>query len=71
LLVLRRIDDCTDEIVGHHLTKMGDRWAALEPVRRGVRRHFGGFALKIVLRLRLRHGWGPSIRRYQFIAELK
>lgn len=38
------VDHCTDEIVGWQVAKTGDRWAALEPVRQGVRRHFDGFA---------------------------
>ncbi|MDQ3309075.1 MAG: IS3 family transposase [Gemmatimonadota bacterium] len=65
------IDHCTDEIVGHHVAKKGDRWAALEPVRQGVRRHFGGFAPKIALGLGLRHDWGPQYTAHQFNAELK
>ena len=37
------IDHGTDELVGWHATKLGDRWAALEPLRQGVRYAFGGF----------------------------
>ncbi len=65
------IDHCTDEIVGHHVAKKGDRWAALEPIRQGVRRHFGGFTPKIALGLGLRHDWGPQYTARQFNAELK
>jgi putative transposase len=65
------IDHCTDEIVGHHVAKKGDRWAALEPVRQGVRRHFGGFAPRLALGLGLRHDWGPQYTAHQFNAELK
>lgn len=65
------IDHCTDEIVGHHVAKKGDRWAALEPVRQGVRRHFGGFTPKIALGMGLRHDWGPQYTAHQFNAELK
>jgi putative transposase len=65
------IDHCTDEIVGHHVAKKGDRWAALEPVRQGVRKHFGGFAPRIALGLGLRHDWGPQYTARQFNAELK
>lgn len=65
------IDHCTDEIVGWHVAKKGDRWAALEPVRQGVRRNFGGFAPKIALGLGLRHDWGPQYTAHQFNAELK
>jgi putative transposase len=65
------IDHCTGEIVGHHLAKKGDRWAALEPVRQGVRRHFGACSAKIALGLGLRHDWGPQYTARQFNAELK
>jgi putative transposase len=65
------IDHCTDEIVGHHVAKKGDRWAALEPIRQGVRRHFGAFTPKIALGLGLRHDWGPQYTARQFNAELK
>lgn len=65
------IDHCTGEIVGHHLAKKGDRWAALEPVRQGVRKHFGGCTTKIALGLGLRHDWGPQYTARQFNAELK
>ncbi len=65
------IDHCTDEIVGWHVAKKGDRWAALEPIRQGVRRHFGGFAARMALGLGLRHDWGPQYTAHQFNAELK
>jgi hypothetical protein len=31
-----------DELVGWHTAKLGDRWAALEPLRQGVRLEFEG-----------------------------
>ncbi len=65
------IDHCTDEIVGHHVAKKGDRWAALEPIRQGVRAHFGGYTSKIALGLGLRHDWGPQYTARQFNAELR
>jgi putative transposase len=54
------IDHCTDEIVGWHVAKEGDRWAALEPIRQGVQGHFGSYTPKIALGLGLRHDWGPQ-----------
>ena len=30
---------CASDVVGWHVAKKGDRWAALEPVRQGVRGH--------------------------------
>lgn len=38
------IDHHTDELLGWHVAKLGDRWAALEPIRQGARHAFGGFA---------------------------
>jgi putative transposase len=38
------VDHCVDELVGWHIAKIGDRWAALEPLRQGVRQVFGGCA---------------------------
>jgi hypothetical protein len=34
------IDHYTDEITGWHVAKKGDRWAALEPIRQGVKARF-------------------------------
>jgi len=64
------IDHCTNEIVGHHVAKKGYRWAALEPIRQGVRTHFGGYRTKIALGLGLRHDWGPQYTAAQFQGEL-
>ena len=64
------IDHCTAEIVGHHVAKKGDRWAALEPVRQGVRRHFGAFRTKVALGPGLRHDWGSQYTATQFQGEL-
>jgi hypothetical protein len=31
------IDHYSDDVVGWHVAKLGDRWAALEPLRQGAR----------------------------------
>ena len=31
------VDHCASDVVGWHVAKKGDRWAALEPIRQGVR----------------------------------
>jgi hypothetical protein len=36
------VDHCTAECVGIHAAPHGDRFEALEPLRQGVREHFGG-----------------------------
>jgi len=40
------IDHCAEDIVGWHVAKRGDRWAALEPIRQGVQQTHGGCAPK-------------------------
>ena len=35
------VDHCTGECVGIHASKYGNRFEALEPLRQGVREHFG------------------------------
>lgn len=35
------VDHHTDEVMGWHVAKYGDRWAALEPIRQGIKAVFG------------------------------
>lgn len=65
------IDHCSEDIVGWHVAKKGDRWAALEPIQQGVRAHCGGYARRIALGLGLRHDWGPQYTADQFLGELR
>src|SRR5210317_1031645 len=64
------VDHCVTDVVGWHVAKKGDRWAALEPIRQGVRAHMHGYAPKIALGLGLRHDWGPQYTAHQFQGEL-
>ena len=64
------IDHCTGEIVGWNVTRRGDRWAALEPIRQGVRYAFGGFAKDIARGLSVRSDWGPQYTSHAFGGEL-
>lgn len=64
------IDHCAEDIVGWHVAKRGDRWAALEPIRQGVQRTHGRYAGKIALGLGLRMDWGPQYTANQFLGEL-
>ena len=41
------VDHFTAECVGIHASARATRFEALEPIRQGVRRHFGGFAKDI------------------------
>ena len=64
------IDHCSADVVGWHVAKKGDRWAALEPIRQGVKTHFDGYEKKIALGLGLRHDWGSQYTAHQFQGEL-
>ena len=65
------IDHAVDEIVGWHTAKIGDRWAALEPIRQGVRHAFGAFGKDRARGLRLRCDWGPQYIADAWINEVK
>ena len=65
------IDHGTDELVGWHATKIGDRWAALEPLRQGVRYALGGFGKEIARGLTLRCDWGPQSTADAWIGEVR
>jgi hypothetical protein len=65
------IDHCVDELVGWHTAKIGDRWAALEPLRQGVRHEFGGFAKNVARGLRIRCDWEPQYIADACINEVK
>ncbi len=61
------------DVVGWHVAKVGDRWAAREPIRQGVDQLCqlcGGYAPRIALGLGLRMDWGPQYTAHQFLGEL-
>ena len=49
------VDHCTFECTGIHASASGNRFEALEPLRQGVRAHFGGYTEKSVDGLAVRH----------------
>jgi putative transposase len=65
------VDHCSAECVGLHAARRGTRFEALEPLRQGVRRHFGGFARNIARRLALRHDHGSQCMADAFQEELR
>jgi transposase InsO family protein len=65
------IDHYTDELLGWHVVKRGDRWAALEPIHQGVRHAFGGFSKDIARGLQVRCDWGPQYIADAWINEVK
>ena len=54
------VDHCSTECVGIHASSRATRFEALEPVRQGVRRHFGAFAKGIARGLTVRHDHGSQ-----------
>src|SRR4051794_38451337 len=52
------VDHCSAECVGIHAAHHATRFEALEPLRQGVRRHFGGFAKDVAHGLAIRHDRG-------------
>lgn len=68
--IFAAIDHCTAECVGIHAARHGDRFEALEPLRQGVRQHFGGVAAAVAQGLALRHDHGSVYLSADFQAEL-
>jgi len=64
------VDHCSAECVGIHAHARATRFQALEPIRQGVRRHFGGFAKAIARGLALRHDHGSQYMSDHFQKEL-
>ena len=65
------IDHANSEVVGIHAAKSGSRFEALEPLRQGVRRHFGAIAQDVAAGLALRHDHGSNYMSGDFQAEIK
>jgi putative transposase len=64
------VDHCTAECVGIHASAQATRFEALEPIRQGVRRHFGGFARDIARGLAVRHDHGSQYMSDHFQKEI-
>ncbi len=64
------VDHCSAECVGIHAAQRATRFEALEPIRQGVRRHFGGFAPGIARGLSVRHDHGSQYMSDAFQQEL-
>ena len=54
------VDHCSAECIGIHAARRATRFEALEPIRQGVRRCFGGFAQGIGRGLAVRHDHGSQ-----------
>jgi putative transposase len=68
--IFAAIDHCTAECVGIHIARRGDRFEALEPLRQGVRDHFGALAPAVAHGLALRHDHGSVYLSADFQAEI-
>jgi len=65
------IDHCSADCVGIHAALQANRFEALEPIRQGVRRCFGGFAKGIARGLAVRHDHGSQYVSHDFQKELR
>ena len=64
------VDHCSAECVGIHAAHRATRFEALEPLRQGVRRHFGSFAKNVARGLAVRHDHGSQYMAHDFQKEL-
>ncbi len=65
------VDHHSAECVGIHAALRATRFEALEPLRQGIRRHFGAFAEGIARGLALRHDHGSQYMADGFQKELR
>jgi putative transposase len=68
--IFAAIDHCTADCVGIHAARHGDRFEALEPLRQGVRDHFGGIVAATAHGLALRHDHGSVYLSADFQHEI-
>ena len=65
------VDHCHAECVGWHVAKIGDRFAALEPIAQGLARHFGGVHAQAGRGLALRMDHGTQYLSDHFLNQVK
>jgi transposase InsO family protein len=65
------VDHFTAECVGIHAARHGTRFEALEPLRQGIRQHFGDYRPDIAIGLALRHDHGSQFLSHAYQAELR
>ena len=59
-MVFVAVDHCTQECVGIHAARPGTRFEALEPLRQGLRAHYGSYGAGVAAGLSLRHDHGSQ-----------
>lgn len=65
------VDHYHAECVGWHVAKVGDRFAALEPISQGLLRHFGGVQAQAARGLELRMDHGTQYMADHFLKQVK
>ena len=65
------VDHCSAECVGIHAALHATRHEALEPVRQGVKAHFGAIGEGVAAGLSLRHDHGSQYMSHDFQAEIR
>lgn len=67
------IDHFSDEILGWHIAKVGqgNSFAALEPIKQGLRKTRGATGKDVGKGIAIRHDWGPQYVATDFKDELK
>ena len=65
------VDHCHAECVGWHVAKIGDRFAALDPIAQGLARHFGGVHAQAGRGLALRMDHGTQYMADHFLNQVK
>jgi transposase InsO family protein len=69
--VFAAVDHCTADCVGIHAVKKATRFEALEPIRQGVKEHFGAFSARTADGLKLRHDHGSVYMSDDFQNEIQ
>jgi putative transposase len=69
--IFAAVEHWNAECVGIHASKSGDRFNAMEPVRQGLKKHFGVLAAKIAEGLALRSDHGSQYVSDHFQKELR
>mgnify|MGYP001569372354 CR=1 FL=1 len=65
------VDHCTGECIGIHAARRGTRFEAMEPLRQGIREHFGTYEAGGAAGLALRHDHGSQYMSHHFQGELR
>ena len=65
------VDHHSAECVGVHAARRGSRFEALEPLRQGVRRHFGAIGKDVAQGLAVRHDHGSQYMSDAFQTEMR